>query len=267
MVMQSHWKAGNSMIGESANNKYLWISIGLLTLFYYLDGEIMGSGGYVFELFHNINSLGASGFIMPMACALPAALCYYEEKMSNAHRYKMIRKNRLSYAVHCIARGMMGGAFVVGVSVALILGAFFVSSAIQGNALSFIDESGAYGTIDEPTIYVQLFEQGRGAVVLLLNVFMMILNGMLWPCFGILASAFISNRKLLLVFPFLLYRLFAYVYNYNEYLTPLPFNMTKSIVYEPLGGFLRVGLYLLVVVYITIMALMANMQYQYKRGE
>lgn len=255
------------MIGESKSNIYLWISVGILTLFYFLDSEIMESNGYVFELVHNINSLGASGFVMPMACALPAALCYYEEKNTNNYRYKLIRKSRLSYAVRCIGRGIIGGAFVVGVSMALVLGAFFVISVVQGNIISFVDDSGIYGTLEENTIYAQLFAQGRGALVLLLNVVMMILDGMLWPCFGILASAFISNRKLLLVFPFLLYRLFAYLYNFNEYLTPLPFNMTKSIVYEPLGGFLRVVLYLLVVVYITLMVLMANMRYQYRKGE
>lgn len=265
--MQSPWKVVKSMIGESVNNKYLWISIGVLTLFYWLDSGIMMADGYVFEMIHEINSLGSAQFIMPMACALPAALGYYEEKQTNNYRYKIIRKNRLSYAVRSVGKGMAAGGLVIAVSMALLLGAFFVISAAQGNAVSFMDDSGIYGTVDDPTIYTQLFEHGFGAVVLILNVLMMILHGMLWPCFGILASAFINNRKLLLVFPFLLYRLFAYIYNVNEYLTPLSFDMKLSIVYEPFGGFLRVGIYMLVVIYITVVALMMNMNYQYQRGE
>lgn len=258
------------MIGDAIKNKYLWISSGILTLFYCMDGGIFefgGAGGQVFDMIHGINSIGSSGFIMPVACTLPAALCYYEEKVTNTYRYKLIRTNRLSYAIRCVGKGMIEGAFVVGISMVFLLSAFFLKSAVQGNAISFLDESGIYGTIEDATIYAQLFAQGRGWIVLLLNIFMMMLNGMLWPCFGILVSAFVKNRKLLLVFPFLLYRVFAYIYNYNEYLTPIPFNMTKTIVYEEFGGFVRVALYLLAVAYLTVICLMANMKYQYIRGE
>ena len=255
------------MIGELTSNKYLWISIGILTLLFCIEGNVLWSGGYVFEMIVCITAAGSSTFIIPMACALPAALCYYEEKTSFAYRYKMIRKRRLSYAIHCVGKGMAEGALVIGTSMAILMLVFFVINVVQGNAISFMDESGVYGTVDDPTIYTNLFDHGCGAVVLLLNIFMMMLNGMLWPCFGILASAFIRNRKLLLVFPFLLYRIFAYIYDYNPYLTPLSFNMTLSIVYESCGGFLRVGIYLFVVVYLTVICLMANMKYQYTRGE
>ena len=61
------------MIGELTSNKYLWISIGILTLLFCIEGNVLWSGGYVFEMIVCITAAGSSTFIIPR-CLLPFAI-------------------------------------------------------------------------------------------------------------------------------------------------------------------------------------------------
>lgn len=248
-------------------NKHVLAAAGVLLLFYLLDGEVVGQNGYIFEVIHSMNSLGMSGFIMPVLCSLPGVLEYYEERETLNYRYKVIREGRMKYTAGTIVRGMLRGSLVVALALAALLVAFFVISSVEGNGIDFYDESGIYGLEDDRTLYVELFDAGKGWLVMLLNFAMMILHGAVWPCFGIAASCVIKNRKFAIAFPFLMYRLFAYIYDINEYITPLSFNMTLGIVYEPYGGFLRVIIYILAVFVICFVMLNGNMYYIYKRGD
>lgn len=258
------------MTGEKINRlmprkPYFGAAVFILFIFFWLDGGAWVSEGYIFEMFAEINMLGSSTFIIPIACALPAVLDYFEEKQTLNYRYKIMRSGRLSYAFRTISRGMLSGGMVMFTALALLLAGFFVMSAIKGWDICWV--STQYGDEIDRTIYFELFERGMGWLVLLLNVLMMVCNGMLWPCFGIILSTFVTNRKLAIIFPFLLFRLFAYIYNFNSYLTPLGFNLTLGVVYEPLGGFLRVAIYLVVVFAVGVVTLMLNMSYMYRKGD
>lgn len=255
------------MSGRLKCNPYLVISILILFLLFWLDGEVLYSQGYIFDVLHSITSLGSSDFIIPVACALPAVLDYYEEKQTLNYRYKIMRSGRLSYATRTLIKGMISGGIVIGAALILIFVSCFLAAAVNGYHIQWADYSGWYGSRDNETIYIQLFDNGMGWLVLLLNTLMMVCSGMLWPCFGIILSVFIRNQKLAVVFPFLLFRIFAYIYDFNEYLTPIGFHMTLGIVYEPYGGFLRVAIYMISVFILGVIALMLNMSYMYRRGD
>jgi hypothetical protein len=255
------------MIGELNKRKYLFIAAGILFFFYVIDSDLLQSSGYVFEVIHSINNFGTANFIIPVVCSLPGVLDFYSDKEDKIYRYKVIRIGRMNYTLRSIVKAMLYGGGVMLLSLIALSVTFIVITLLQGNPISFEDMSGVYGPEGGGTIYVKLLEAGYGWVVLLLNYLMMTLNGSLWPCFGIAVSALVKNKKIAVVSPFLLYRIFAYVYDFNEYLTPLPFNMTLSIVYEPWGGFLRVLIYLLVVVILSALVIWGNLQYRYKKGD
>lgn len=256
------------MIGEKiSKRRNLFIAVSLLFLFYILDGTLLENEGYIFEMVHSVNNFGTASFIVPVACSLPGVLSFFSDKEDCAYRYKVIRSGRVNYTLRIILGAMFYGACVVLLSLVLLTATFLLMSKIQGYEVSFMDCSGIYGVEGSGTIYLHLFDAGCGWLVLLLNYLMMILNGAIWPCFGIAVSAIVKNKKIAVVSPFLLYRIFAYIYDFMEYLTPLSFDMTLGIVYEPWGGFLRVFIYMLVVLILSALILWGNLLYRYERGD
>ncbi len=248
-----------------------WIAVICESLFVFATSEVpMNLDINFLELIDNSFSWNIAAYITPILVSLPYVTKFFDEKASGNYIVRITRFGEYRYACHTAVRTMLSGMMVMFFSIIM----FTLMICIYGwfhHYDMFFEGGGLYGTDEYVTIYGWLLEQGMGWMIYIVHIIFLCFYGGVWACFGVLASVFVTNRRLAIVFPFLLKRLLEYIFDVSGslyFLLPhgLTFPLSTSI--KPLGGFLYLACYVLTVFIITVIGLYYGMRiYMGKRGQ
>lgn len=160
---------------------FLWTASESVDVFYYWFNAFSFGGFY-------------SVFVITMLACIPYAASFCEEYNSNILRTLLSKTNTKEY---CMAKSFVtaisgGLSLAFGGSVFVCMAAFF-TELVNRNRLS------EYNGLP----YYKYLQEGNGIKYFLAVIFLLYLAGMLWSSIALLASAYIQNRYVVFVAPFI----------------------------------------------------------------
>jgi hypothetical protein len=236
------------------NWKTILAAVLLNVVFIYLGSEMMLSADLdILSTLQNSYILGLTPFVTPIFVCLPYVTEFYEEKRKGYYRFKVMRYGKLRYVMSHVGKAMLSGMAVMLLSFAVFEVFVWTYGIVRGEPMHFEGGTNFYGTEYTPTVYYNLVMQGHGWIVHLINILFVTCYGMIWPCFGIVASVFVSNRRLAVIFPFLLKRLLEFLPDKLSIFCPNRLLFNEDLARAPLGGTLYVAAYLMTVFLIAVL--------------
>ena len=110
-----------------------------------------------------------------------------------------------------------------------------------------------------------LVEQGKGGIMYILLNVSLLFYAMIWPCYGIVASVFVSNKRLAVVFPFLFKRVIGFMPGAVAYLGGRRLMLESHMAYLPLGGFLYIAAFVTAAFLVAVLGVYLGMKALMKR--
>ncbi len=210
----------------------------------------------------NAYIIGFSAYIAPVVICFPHVMRFAEERVQGYGTFRMLRGSRMGYVRRSLAEAMLSGGAVMLIAVAVYM--LFVAAwcgthgmVMTCNGDGFFGD--AYNSIE--SIYYGWVMSGMGAAVYAVNVLFLVFYAMFWSVAGTVLSAFVSNRRVAVVAPFLFKRFLEYLIPDSLFfLLPSNLRMNAWVIELPGGGIwygiLYVGISLLAGVVILLVKLM-----------
>ena len=247
-------------------SKTFLVAVILNAIFIYIGSDIMFMEHVeLLVLLQESYIWNLTAYISPLLVCLPYVTRFYEEKESGYYRIKIMRQGKVGYAMKHVWQAMVSGAMVMLFSILLFTVIIYIYAACNGLTVSLSAGADEYGDQFMPSFYYNLVQQGKGWIVYVLHIISLMCYGMIWPCYGMIASLFVTNRRLAVVFPFLLKRLLEFMPDALLFLSARRLRFEGIMAYMPLGGFLYAATYVLVAFLVTVLLVYLGMKLLMKR--
>lgn len=193
-----HW------LSRDLHNTLFWIVVLFNSLLLFWTSGIMGNTecDLIDGLFSAYFS-GVASHIVPIAVSVVSVMKFYDELSVGIYRVEVIRTGRLKFVFQKVMEAFLSGALVMlatllvyTLAACIYGGIHHLPITIEGRGLISVDE--------EPTVYVQWIKEGRGIFFYLVQCIFVMVYGTVWAVLGTAFTVFITNKRVAVLFPYIL---------------------------------------------------------------
>ena len=190
-------------------------------------------------------TLNLSAYLLPIFVCLPGVMRLSEERKEGYDQFCIYRIGISKYSFRKLFAGMLNGAGVILGAIGLYFVFAVFMAHISGKRINFSTQM--LGNENWITLYSEWINKGMGWLVFVVNIIFLLFLAMFWNVVGVSISVFVSNRKLVVVAPFLFKRLLEYLIPEKWFfLNPVNLSMSGWIPDLPYGGIWYPFLYIYV---------------------
>lgn len=192
-----HW------LSRDIHNILFWIVVLFNSLLLFWSSGIVGyfECDPIDRVSHAYHS-GVAADIVPIAVSVVSVMRFYDELSVGIYRVEVIRTGRLKFVFQKIMEAFVSGALVMFATLVVYTLAVYVYAGVHQMPVIMegVETLGSEGT----TVYLQWAREGKGILVYLIQCSFMMIYGTVWAVLGTSFTVFITNKRVAVLFPYIL---------------------------------------------------------------